>query len=166
MYTAKMTKKEKEGLLMKLFKLKEMIEFTPSDLSPDIAKLYKGAKEMIASWRAYCRLPAPEQVKQLTAWDEYHKAVKTTLVYAMVQEQSLALKKKDLARVRELAGQVKQLKKEGKLFQLTPPAFPDPWKFNYGWVKAYQNTERKIKELKAELDAPEIEEMKEIWNPD
>lgn len=157
MYYQKLTKKEKEDTLLRIMKHKNDIENDSYGKHPD-------SKREIAAWRKYLALPYGEQARIRRQWMNYYTQVQKTPIYELFQEQRRALFTKNFARAKDLADQARLMRENGDIITLVKPTSIDPWEFDFGWVKAYNDCEKRIQELREDLNAPELQEQQEVWN--
>lgn len=154
----KQSKKDLEDRLIKIKRIKSCLE---TGQKPYGNRVSMG---IISEWESFIKLTHPEQMKIWADWEKYYQDVKETPSYALFQEQRAAEAKKDWARVKDLAEQAKEMRKNGDHITLKKPSTVDPWEYNYGVVKFYKDCEKAIEEMNRELNMPELEEASNIFN--
>jgi len=158
MFYQQLSKREKEDKLHRIIKLKDEIE---EGRGP---RGNKESKKMIAAWKAFIKLPYTEQSRQRAEWKQYYEECRKTISYDIYQECKEALRKNNMTRLRALLTELREMQINEALNSLPKPRTTDPWEFERGWVKAYQECEIIIRDLKRELDVPEVEEAAKIWS--
>jgi hypothetical protein len=118
----------------------------------------------LEAWRKWNLLGHEKQLKILAEWEKYYKEVQETPIYALFQEQRLAASKNDWGRVKELADQAREMRKNGDDITLTKPTSIDPWEFNHsGTIKCYLEAQEKIKELTNYPDLKKDDELEKVF---
>ena len=124
-----------------------------------------GSKKVLEAWFRWNRLSHDEQVKILNEWTKYYEEVKETPMYALFQEQRKAAKENNWGRVRELADQAREMRKNGDDITLTKPTSIDPWDFNHNMdIKAYNELDEKLKKLTHYSDVKQDADLKEVFS--
>ncbi len=156
MYHQKLTNKQKEDLILKLTRKKYDIEFDKTNSHPE-------SKKQMDAYKIFMSLTLDQKVSIRQAWSKYYEDVIQSPIYQLFKEQQEASKKGNWVRVRELAQDARSMRENNDLITLKKPTSIDPWEFDYGWVKDYMNLTKEIQELREEINAPDSEEQKAVW---
>lgn len=157
MFLPKLTNKQKEDLLLKLVRKLREIEFDPQGKHPE-------SKKQMTAYKIFMSLPIEQKVSIRQQWTRYYELVKESPIYSLFQEQRIAAKNNDWYRVKELAQDVRLMRENNDIVTIKKPTSIDPWEFDWGWVKDFHTIEKRIKEIKEDLNAPDLAEQNEVWN--
>lgn len=112
--------------------------------------------KVIREWKTFLSYSNDEKAKRYSEWENYYVEVKKSLIYEMFMEQRRAFAEKNHARVRSLASEIKGVYESGEVVQ--QPAFTDPWELhNSGWVRAYMDVEKQIKNISDQMEIAETD---------
>ena len=164
----KLTRSQKEDRLLALQRLKDEIEFDNNPLNQ-----HPESREELKKWRLFKALEPRQQQKIWDEWDSYYKEVTFSPAYQLFFELKFLLKSlgnedKDVVReaferIKELSQQARDMAKNNDLNTVKKPTSIDPWDFQRGWVKSYQDCELRIKEIQTDLNLGNTEEAQEVW---
>lgn len=151
-----LTRGQREELYAKLQDKKNFLLNDPDN---------NGSRKVLDAWFKWNRLSHDEQIKILNDWNKYYKEVEETPMYALFQEQRRAASENNWGRVRELADQVREMRKNKDDITLTKPTSIDPWDFNHDMnIKAYNEIEEKIKELTHYTDVKKDTDLEKVFS--
>lgn len=138
MIDIKLTKPQREALYENLKNKRNYLLNDPDNL---------GSRKILEKWFAWNKLSHDKQLKILADWDKYYKEIKETPSYLIFQAQRKAASQGNWVRVKELAKDAAEIKKN-KDYVLQKPTSIDPWDFNQDQdIKGYIEIEEKMKEL-------------------
>lgn len=114
----------------------------------------------VREWKKFLSLSYAEQNKIRKEWDNYYSEVRESPIYALYQAQKNALLQNRLYDVKELANEAKRMREDENSRTVEKPKYTDPFVYDFGaTVRAYRETERRIKEL---LDTAVEDDSKEL----
>lgn len=150
-----MSKKDKATLLRKLNRLKREMQQDP----------------FYNDWQVWLLLPDEQKKEIQEKWDKYYEDVKETPIYALFQEQREAARKNNYTRVKELAAESREMRKNGDHITLEKPKATDPFEYNNStFVHNYRSLKRKISDLNQwedevpdEIQVQKAEEEIDTW---
>jgi hypothetical protein len=106
----------------------------------------------VRSWKDFLKLPFPTQQLYRKRWDEYYENVLSSKAYINFREQKEAFKNNNMARVKEIATQAREMLEKREL-EITKPTCLNPYEIeNDGMVRQYQYLIKRKRELSDQMD--------------
>lgn len=141
MFYQKMTREEKQKLYESYIRTRNELEYDPT----------------VIAWKEWSKKPESEQLAEIKEWNEYYSKVKESVIYEMYMKQRDYASKGNYAGVKEIADQVKEMRKNNLHITTDEPKFTDPWEYRHNPnISAYLKAQEEIKSMSDYTGTDEI----------